>query len=42
MSKRLELIAESVKKAPPFIAASSFDYLNLASFLTPQENVGVM
>ena len=38
MSKRLEFLAEKIKKPPPFID-SSFDYLNMSSFLTHEENV---
>lgn len=38
MAHRLHLLAETVKKEPK-IVDSSFDFLNLASFLTPEENV---
>jgi hypothetical protein len=38
MAHRLHLVADSVKKDIK-IVDSSFDFLNLASFLTPEENV---
>lgn len=38
MAKRLDLLSQKIKKTPPHID-SSFDYLNLSSFLTKQENV---
>ena len=38
MSKRLEFLAEKIKKPPPFVD-SSFDYLNMSAFLTHEENV---
>lgn len=33
MSKRLELLSEKIKQVPPYVD-SSFDYLNMSSYLT--------
>ena len=38
MSKRLELLSQRIKQVPPYVD-SSFDYLNLSSLLTHEENV---
>jgi hypothetical protein len=37
MSNRLELLSEQIKQQK--IVESSFDFLNLSSFLTAEENV---
>lgn len=36
--KRLELLSEQIKQIPPYVD-SSFDYLNMGSLLTKEENV---
>lgn len=38
--KRLELLSEKIKQHPPYVD-SSFDYLNLPSLLTHEENVDI-
>ena len=36
--KRLEILSEQIKQVPPYVD-SCFDYLNLGSLLTHEENV---
>lgn len=39
MAQRLEFLSEKIKKIPPPYVDSSFDFLNLSSMLTAEENV---
>lgn len=39
--KRLELLSEQIKQIPPYVD-SCFDYLNLASLLSREENVNII
>lgn len=41
MANRLELLNTQVKKEPK-IVSSSFDFLDLGSLLTPEENVSML
>lgn len=36
--KRLEILSEKIKQTPPYVD-SCFDYLNMGSLLTHEENV---
>lgn len=36
--KRLEILAEQIKQVPPYVD-SCFDYMNMGSLLTKEENV---
>lgn len=39
MAQRLEFLSEKIKKIPPPYVDSSFDFLNLSSMLTAEEDV---
>lgn len=39
MANRLQLLSEKIKKTPPPYVDSSFDFLQLSSMLTAEENV---
>jgi hypothetical protein len=41
MAHRLQFLSEKIKKSPPPFVDSSFDYFQLSSMLTAEENVSI-